>query len=441
MPLRKIKESALSKEVDNADQDPAATNGDVSEGRSLRVRKPVAYYEVSSTDKKGEDLDKKIVKGGKKEKIRGKRNKPLKEIPGTSKEGSQENSDEPDTSQKLPRKTFVISKTSKVVSLNETFAVSSKTATGKGKVNKRNAEPDTVKEEDQPEIKKTKDKSEMLNKASTDYSKVVFSSDKTTASGEKWNLKISSWNVDGLRAWLKKDGAKFLELENPDILCLQETKCPEEKIPPEAKFEGYHAYWSSAEKDGYSGVALFSKQEPLNVKYGMDVKEHDTEGRLITAEYEKFYLVTTYVPNSGKGLVTLPKRLSWNDAFLKYVNDLDALKPVIICGDMNVSHQEIDIANPKSNTKNAGFTKEERAGMTKLLAQGFIDTFRHFYPDESGAYTFWTYMKAARSRNIGWRLDYFIVSRRIIDQICDSVIRNQVLGSDHCPITLLFHNK
>lgn len=293
---------------------------------------------------------------------------------------------------------------------------------------------------DKPAEKKSEGK-KLMNKTETDYSKLNFDNDKVTASGGQCNLKISSWNVDGMRAWLKKGGLKYLEEENPHILCLQETKCSEEKLPPDFTVKGYHSYWCSGEKEGYAGVALFSKNKPMKVSYGIGVEDHDGEGRAITAEYENFYLVTTYVPNAGRGLVTLPKRLSWDVAFRDYLKSLDSVKPVILCGDMNVSHKEIDLANPKTNTKNAGFTKEEREGMTELLAQGYIDTFRHFYPEETGAYTFWTYMSAARSRNVGWRLDYFIVSERIIGQICDSVIRSEVLGSDHCPIVLFLHDK
>ncbi|XP_045607871.2 DNA repair nuclease APEX1 [Procambarus clarkii] len=267
-----------------------------------------------------------------------------------------------------------------------------------------------------------------------------FSSDAKTEEGEKWNLKVVSWNVDGIRAWLKKDGMSVFELEKPDIVCLQETKCAEAKLPDEVKnIKGYKSYFMSSKTEGYSGVALFSKIEPLKVTYGFSDKTHDDEGRCITAEYDKFYLVTTYVPNAGRKLVTLDKRLDWNTKFHKYLQDLDAKKPVIMCGDLNVSHKEIDLANPKGNKKNAGFTKEEREGFTDLLEMGFVDSFRHLYPDVTSKYTFWTYMFNCRAKNVGWRLDYFVLSKRLVPQLCDSLIRDSLYGSDHCPVTLLMH--
>ncbi|KAL1138788.1 hypothetical protein AAG570_008850 [Ranatra chinensis] len=284
-----------------------------------------------------------------------------------------------------------------------------------------------------------KAKGEFVNKIETDLSKLSFDCDKTTNSGDKWNFKISTWNVAGLRAWVKKNGLDFLKHEKPDILCLQETKCSEKKLPPEVNTDGYHKYWLSGEREGYSGVALYSKEKPLNVKYGIGIKEHDSEGRVITAEYDKFYLVTAYVPNAGQGLKTLPKRMKWDPDFRNYLKKLDKEKPVILCGDLNVAHNPIDLANPKTNTKSAGFTQEERDGMTEMLKQGFVDTFRHFYPELSGAYTFWSYFNNARARNTGWRLDYFIVSERLLPQVCDNVIRSQIFGSDHCPITLFMH--
>lgn len=267
-----------------------------------------------------------------------------------------------------------------------------------------------------------------------------FSSDAKTSDGKKWNLKIVSWNVDGLRAWLKKDGLSVFEKEKPDVVCLQETKCSDQKLPQEVKnIEGYKSYFMSAEKDGYSGVALISKEEPLSVTYGLDDKTHDAEGRCITAEYEKFYLVTAYVPNAGRKLITLDKRMDWDPKFRKYLKELDAKKPVIMCGDLNVSHKEIDLANPKGNKKNAGFTPEERAGFTDLLAEGFVDSFRHLYPDKRDQYTFWTYMMNCRAKNVGWRLDYFVLSERLVPHLCDNLIRTSMYGSDHCPITLLMH--
>ncbi|KAB0800981.1 hypothetical protein PPYR_05335 [Photinus pyralis] len=274
----------------------------------------------------------------------------------------------------------------------------------------------------------------------TDYEAIDYSCTTKNKHGETFNVRISNWNVDGLRAWVQKDGLSFLEYEKPDILCLQETKCSEDKLPDDIKeLQDYKMFWHNSNKEGYAGVALFSLVEPLSIKYGIGNDEHDTEGRCITAEYEKYYVVSVYVPNAGRRLVTLPKRLEWNKIFKKFIKELDKQKPVIICGDMNVAHSEIDLANPKTNTKNAGFTKEEREGMTDFLSDGYVDTFRKLYPDQTGAYTFWTYMRNARSNNVGWRLDYFIVSDRLVDNVCDNKIRSGVFGSDHCPITLFMN--
>ncbi|XP_003736152.2 recombination repair protein 1 isoform X1 [Drosophila pseudoobscura] len=254
-----------------------------------------------------------------------------------------------------------------------------------------------------------------------------------------FNFKISSWNVAGLRAWLKKDGLQSLALEEPDIFCLQETKCSNDQLPEElTHVPGYHPYWLCM-PGGYAGVAIYSKIMPINVEYGIGNEEFDDVGRMITAEYEKFYLINVYVPNSGRKLVNLEARMRWEKLFHSYVQKLDALKAVVICGDMNVSHNEIDLENPKTNTKNAGFTKEERDKMTELLGLGFVDTFRHLYPDKKGAYTYWTYMSNARARNVGWRLDYCIVSERFVPRVVDHVIRKQLLGSDHCPITVFLN--
>lgn len=264
-----------------------------------------------------------------------------------------------------------------------------------------------------------------------------FSSDAKTSSGKDWNLKISSWNVNGVRSCLEK-GIEFLNEENPDIFCIQETKCGDNEIPKEIKdFDGYYKYWLSGDQKGYSGVGLLSKEEPLNVTFGIDIKEHDKEGRVITAEYEKFYLVNAYVPNAGRGLVRLEYRMKWDKDFLDYLKKLDSKKPLILCGDLNVAHNEIDIARPKSNKKNAGFTKEEREDFTKLLSEGFFDSFRKLYPDAEGCYTFWSYMQNSRQKDIGWRLDYFILSEKLEQNLCDNLIRKKILGSDHCPITLL----
>jgi len=279
-----------------------------------------------------------------------------------------------------------------------------------------------------------------LNKTNTDWKNIEFNSEAKDKKGNMWSYKISSWNVDGLRACAKKGGAEFLSAESPDILCLQETKVTEKSVPEEFKPDDYpHRYWLAAEKDGYSGVALLSKEKPLKVNYGFGDKEHDDEGRVITAEFDTFYLVTTYVPNAGRKLVTLDKRMDWDPKFREYVKGLDSVKPVVVCGDMNVAHSEIDLKNPKTNKKNAGFTPEERDGFTALLGEGFVDTFRHFYPDKKETYTFWTYMMGCRAKNVGWRLDYMLVSSRLLDSVADCIHRDQVLGSDHCPITLLLN--
>ncbi|XP_052758701.1 DNA-(apurinic or apyrimidinic site) endonuclease isoform X2 [Galleria mellonella] len=286
----------------------------------------------------------------------------------------------------------------------------------------------------------TKKKAPPKNKATTDYDSLDFSNSSKNAQGKEWNYKIASWNVDGIRAWLSKGGLDYIQHEKPDILCLQEIKCSQEKLPNEVtNLPGYHAYWLCSDKDGYAGVGIYTTKLAMNVTYGLQNEELDNEGRIITAEYEHFYLICTYVPNAGRNLVTLPKRLQWNEEFRKYVNELDKKKPVIICGDMNVAHNEIDLANPKTNKKNAGFTIEERTGMTDLLGDGFVDTYRHLYPDKTGAYTFWTYMMNSRAKNVGWRLDYFIVSQRFLPSLCDNVIRGGVYGSDHCPISLFLH--
>ncbi|XP_018026509.1 exodeoxyribonuclease isoform X2 [Hyalella azteca] len=296
-------------------------------------------------------------------------------------------------------------------------------------------------EKGEPASKKLKSNSVQEKTSSTEASE-TFHSEAVTNSGEKWNFKIVSWNINGLRAWLQNDGHSIIAKEDPDVICLQETKCSKDKIPEAAlNVPGYKSYFMSAEKEGYAGVAVYSKVAPLSIAYGVSDGEHDKEGRAITLKFEDFYLVTAYVPNSGRGLVTLDKRLNWDAIFLKYLQELDKEKPVIMCGDLNVSHHEIDLANPKTNRKNAGFTQEERDGFTKLLEAGFVDSFRHFYPKKENAYTFWTYMRNARAKNVGWRLDYFVVSERFKESLCDSLIRSWVMGSDHCPITLLIHTK
>ncbi|XP_041972983.1 DNA-(apurinic or apyrimidinic site) endonuclease-like [Aricia agestis] len=300
-----------------------------------------------------------------------------------------------------------------------------------------NGEPATKRRR---KVDATEEKKPVMVKSVTDYESIDFTNTSKNAQGKEWNFKICTWNVDGIRAWLSKGGLDYIKYEKPDILCLQETKCSQEKLPTEiTNLPGYHAYWLCSDKDGYAGVGVYTTKLAMNVQYGLQNEELDSEGRIITAEYELFYLICTYVPNAGRKLVTLPKRLKWNEEFRRHVQMLDKKKPVIICGDMNVAHNEIDLKNPKTNKKNAGFTEEERAGMTDLLGDGFVDVYRHYYPDKAGAYTFWTYMSNSRAKNVGWRLDYFIVSQRLLPSICDSVIRDKVYGSDHCPLSLFLH--
>ncbi|XP_068280631.1 DNA repair nuclease/redox regulator APEX1 [Nyctibius grandis] len=261
-----------------------------------------------------------------------------------------------------------------------------------------------------------------------------------TAGGRRCTLRVTSWNVDGLRAWVRKGGLEFIQQEAPDVLCLQETKCPAPAVPPPLRaLPGLpHQYWASPEgRPGYGGVGLLARHEPLSVTYGIGDEEHDREGRVVTAEFPSLYVVSAYVPNAGRGLVRLEPRLRWDSAFLLYLTRLDARKPVALCGDLNVAHTALDLAHPRANARSPGFTLEERQGLGRLLEAGFIDTFRHLYPGVPRAYTFWTYLGGARGRNVGWRLDYFLLSRRLQGALCDSKIRNRVLGSDHCPITLL----
>lgn len=252
-------------------------------------------------------------------------------------------------------------------------------------------------------------------------------------------MKIVSWNVNGLRACLQKGFLDYFNEVDADIFCIQETKLQEGQI--ELEIEDYYKYWNYAEKKGYSGTAIFTKQKPCSVKYGIGIKEHDTEGRVITLEFENFYMITEYTPNSQRQLARLDYRLVWEDAMREYLTVLNNKKPVILCGDLNVAHKEIDIKNPKTNRKNAGFTDEEREKMTKLFKAGFIDTYRYLYPDEEEKYTWWSYMRKARERNIGWRIDYFIVSDVLRDNIVDSQIHDSVMGSDHCPILLNINRK
>ena len=247
-------------------------------------------------------------------------------------------------------------------------------------------------------------------------------------------MKLISWNVNGLRACLGKGFMDFFNLAQADIFCLQETKMQQGQA--QVELPGYEQYWNSAEKKGYSGTAVFCKEHPLHVSYGLGIPEHDKEGRVITAEFDRFILVNVYTPNAQRGLTRLDYRMAWEDAFRDYVTGLDQQKPVIICGDMNVAHEEIDLKNYKTNVGNAGFTMEERQKMTKLLENGFTDSFRHFYPDKTGAYSWWSYMFHARDNNAGWRIDYFLVSNRLVPEMGDSLIYSDIMGSDHCPVGL-----
>ena len=247
-------------------------------------------------------------------------------------------------------------------------------------------------------------------------------------------MKIVSWNVNGYRSVLNKGFEDFFNNINADIFCIQETKMQEGQA--DMKYDGYKVFLNSAEKKGYSGTAIFTKKEPKNVTYGIGIEEHDKEGRVITLEFEKFYMVNVYTPNSKRQLERLDYRMNWEDEFRSYLKNLEKTKPVIVCGDMNVAHKEIDLKNPNSNRHNAGFTDEERDKTTKLLNSGFIDTFRYLYPDKKDAYSWWSYMANARSKNIGWRIDYFLVSDSLKDKIEDAKILDDVFGSDHCPVTL-----
>ena len=251
-------------------------------------------------------------------------------------------------------------------------------------------------------------------------------------------MKLVSWNVNGLRAVVTKGFESFFKEINADVFCVQETKMQEEQLDDNIRkiFDGYYCYWNSAEKKGYSGTAVFSKIKPINVTYGIGIEEHDREGRVITVEYEKFYLVNCYTPNAKRELERLDYRMIWEDEFRKYLLKLNETKPVVLCGDLNVAHEEIDLKNPKTNRGNAGFTDEERGKMTQLLSSGFTDSFRYLYPDKAGVYSWWSYMFKAREKNAGWRIDYFIVSKSIEEKIKESYIFSEVIGSDHCPVGL-----
>lgn len=252
-------------------------------------------------------------------------------------------------------------------------------------------------------------------------------------------MKLISWNVNGLRAIMKKGFMDFFESADADIFCVQETKMQPDQL--DLLLTGYKKYFNSAVKKGYSGTAIFTKIEPIRVIYGMGIDEHDNEGRLITMEFEKFYLINVYTPNSKRDLLRLEYRLKWEDDFREYIATLDRTKPVILCGDLNVAHNEIDLKNPKSNKKNPGFTDEERTKMTLLLEAGFVDSFRYLYPDKIGAYSWWSYMGKSRENNVGWRIDYFIVSEKLKDVIRETIIYDDIHGSDHCPVGIILDDK
>lgn len=248
-------------------------------------------------------------------------------------------------------------------------------------------------------------------------------------------MKLISWNVNGIRACVSKNFMEFFNEVDADIFCLQETKLQENQI--DLQLDGYYQYWNYAKKKGYSGTAIFTKKEPISVAYGINIEEHDQEGRVITLEFDDFYMVTVYTPNSQNELKRLDYRMKWEDDFRAYLKELDKVKPVIVCGDLNVAHTEIDLKNPKTNRKNAGFTDEERNKFTELLNEGFIDTFRYFYPDKENIYSWWSYRFKAREKNAGWRIDYFCTSEKLKERLLSAKIHTEVLGSDHCPVELV----
>ena len=247
-------------------------------------------------------------------------------------------------------------------------------------------------------------------------------------------MKLISWNVNGLRACVQKGFLDIFKELDADMFCIQESKLQEGQISLE--LEGYHQYWNYAIKKGYSGTAIFARREPMSVAYGIGIEEHDQEGRVITLEFAEFYLVTVYTPNSQSELARLDYRMRWEDAFLSYLKGLEEKKPIVFCGDLNVAHKEIDLKNPKTNRKNAGFTDEERGKFSTLLGQGFIDTYRYFYPDQEGIYSWWSYRFQARKKNAGWRIDYFCVSESLKEKLVDAKIHTEIMGSDHCPVEL-----
>lgn len=248
-------------------------------------------------------------------------------------------------------------------------------------------------------------------------------------------MRLISWNVNGLRACVQKGFLDYFNKVDADIFCVQETKLQEGQI--DLQLEGYYDYWNYAEKKGYSGTAIFSKVKPISCRYGINEEEHNKEGRVITLEFEDFYMVTVYTPNSKEKLARIDYRMQWEDSFRSYLKELDKIKPVIVCGDLNVAHTEIDLKNPKTNTQNAGFSPQERSKFTELLEAGFIDTYRYFYPDKEGVYSWWSYRFKAREKNAGWRIDYFCVSQKLKDKLVSADIHTDVFGSDHCPVELV----
>mmetsp|Transcript_21624 Transcript_21624/g.30232 ORF Transcript_21624/g.30232 Transcript_21624/m.30232 type:complete len:398 (+) Transcript_21624:79-1272(+) len=297
-------------------------------------------------------------------------------------------------------------------------------------------------EEEKPKKKTTKAKKAKSEKDNAGESAAPIVTDWTKPEKKEGQLKLASWNVAGWAAIIKKGFQEYVKNEDPDIICLQETKIDPKNVK-DGYLEGYHQHFYACDSNkGYSGTAIFSKIKPISWTDGIGIKEHDTEGRVITAEYENFFLVNTYIPNSSRGLVNLDYRQKWDKDFREYLKKLDKQKPVIWTGDLNVAHLEIDLANPKTNrNKTAGFTDQERDGMTQVLKSGFVDSFRHLYPQAEGVYSYWTYVGNARAKNVGWRLDYWIISQRLVEKLGDTVMRPGVMGSDHCPIVLLISLK
>ncbi|XP_065673573.1 DNA repair nuclease/redox regulator APEX1 isoform X10 [Hydra vulgaris] len=448
--LQKEDEKSTDSKVDNdakkttkndilQEEDEKSTDSKVDKDAKKTMKNEILQKEdEKSTDSKVDNDAKKTTKNEilQEEDEKSTDSKVDKDAKKTTKNKILQDEDEKSTDSK-------VDKDAKKTTKNEILQEEDKKSTDSNvdKDTKKIIKNEILQEEDEKKVTDLKD--EKMETMPSD-----FESKTVTADGRTSTLKICSWNVAGLRAWVNKNGLNYVIEEDPDVLCLQETKCTENDLPGQVlqmkngpkvtnvSNSGYYMYWCNAKKKGCSGVSLWCKLKPLKVTYGLGIKEHDSEGRLITAEFEKYYIITTYVPNSGQKLIRLDYRRIWNTDYKNYVGELKKKKPVIMCGDFNVAHTEIDIANPNSNKRNAGFTEEERSDFTALLEDGYIDTFRKLNPEKTGAYTFWTYMMNARSKNKGWRLDYFIVTKDIEDDICDSVIRSSVMGSDHCPIVL-----